>query len=80
MCWNEVRFSTPLPQSPKISADKPLPYSLARAELNLTLATVFRRYDRQQLFESSRLDVNVKHDFLLPQQDKKSKGVKVIFK
>lgn len=54
--------------------------SLARAELNLTLATVFRRFDNQQLFESSRLDVDVKHDFLLPQQDKKSKGVKVLFK
>jgi len=54
--------------------------SLARAELNLTLATVFRRFDNQQLFKSSRLDVDVKHDFFLPQQDKKSKGVKVLFK
>jgi hypothetical protein len=62
------------------SANKPFSCSLARAELNLTLATVFRRFDNQQLFESSRLEVDVKHNFLLPQQDKKSKGVKVLFK
>lgn len=54
--------------------------SLARAELCLTLATVFRRFEDQDLFESSRLDVDVKHDYLLPQQDARSKGVKVLFK
>lgn len=54
--------------------------SLARAELYLTLATVFRRYDNQELFESSRLDVDVAHDYLLPQPSEKSKGVKVVFK
>ena len=61
------------------SANKSFVSSLARAELNLTLATIFRRFDNQQLYESSRLDVDIKHDFGLPQQDKKSKGVKVLF-
>ena len=28
---------------------------LAKAELNLTLATVFRRYEHQELFETSSL-------------------------
>jgi len=52
--------------------------SLARAELYLTLATIFRRYEKQKLFETSRLDVDVGHDYLLPQPSEKSKGVKVI--
>jgi hypothetical protein len=54
--------------------------SLARAELYLTLATVFRGYEDQELFESSRLDVDIAHDYLLPQPDARSKGVKVLFK
>ncbi len=62
-----------------------LPYftklpSLAKAELQLGIATVFRRYKNQELFETIRADVDIKHDFFLPQADLKSKGVRVIFK
>ncbi|KAH9205912.1 cytochrome P450 [Leptodontidium sp. 2 PMI_412] len=53
--------------------------NLARAEINLTLATVFRRFDKQQLYETSRLDVDAKYDFLLPQPSMESKGIRVLF-
>lgn len=54
--------------------------SLARAELYMVLATVFRRFESQELFKTSRLDVDVKHDYLLPQTDVRSKGVFVVFR
>jgi len=54
--------------------------SLAKAELQLGIATVFRRYENQELFETTRADVDIKHDLFLPQADLKSKGVRVIFK
>jgi hypothetical protein len=54
-------------------------FRLARAELHLALATVFRRYEHQELFESSRLDVDVKYDFFLGRVDKRSKGVRNLF-
>jgi hypothetical protein len=54
--------------------------SLAKAELYLTVATVFRRYDHQELFETTRMDVDIKHDMFLPQQDHRSKGVRVVYK
>ncbi|PVH77446.1 cytochrome P450 [Cadophora sp. DSE1049] len=53
--------------------------NLARAEINLTLATVFRRFSNQQLYETSRLDVDAKYDFLLPQPSMESKGIRVLF-
>ena len=53
--------------------------SLARAELYLTLATVFRRYEKMRLFETERKDVEVKHEMFLPQPDQSSRGVKVMF-
>jgi len=54
--------------------------NLARAELYLTLATVFRRYD-MELFETTReRDVDLKHDMFLPQPSYESQGMRVIFK
>ncbi|PMD41986.1 cytochrome P450 [Hyaloscypha variabilis F] len=53
---------------------------LAKAELQLGIATVFRRYENQELFETTRADVDIKHDLFLPAADLKSKGVRVIFK
>jgi hypothetical protein len=86
MCWNKVSRTFlaymlahcyPTSQIARLISKRD---SLARAELYLTLATVLRRFEDQVLFESSRLDVDVKHDYLLPQQDAKSKGVRVLFK
>jgi cytochrome P450 len=52
---------------------------LAKAEIYLTLAAVFRRFDIE-LFNSSRFDVEMKHDLFLPYADYASKGVKVLVK
>jgi hypothetical protein len=41
--------------------------SLAKAELQLALATIFRRFDKQELFETTRADVDIQHDLFLPQ-------------
>jgi hypothetical protein len=48
--------------------------------MQLAIATVFRRYENQELFETTRADVDIQHDLFLPQADLKSKGVRVIFK
>ncbi|KAF8858393.1 cytochrome P450 [Acephala macrosclerotiorum] len=53
---------------------------LAKAELHLTLATVFRRFESQELFETSRRDVDIQHDLFLPSAVLDSKGVRVVFK
>jgi cytochrome P450 len=52
---------------------------LAKAEIYLTLAAVFRRFDLE-LFNSSRFDIEMKHDLFLPYADYASKGVKVLVK
>jgi hypothetical protein len=54
--------------------------SLAKAELRLAIATVFRRFDKQELFETTRADVDIQHDLFLPQHALDRKGVRVIFK
>jgi hypothetical protein len=54
--------------------------SLAKAELLLTIATVFRRFDKQELFETTRADVDIQYDRFVPQAALDSKGVRVIFK
>jgi cytochrome P450 len=53
--------------------------NLAYAEMYLTLATVFRRFDLE-LFETTRADVDLAHDFFnaCPRLD--SKGVRVMAK
>ncbi|TVY90608.1 Cyrochrome P450 monooxygenase, partial [Lachnellula willkommii] len=53
--------------------------SLAKAELYLTLATVFRRY-KVELFDTVReRDVDLKHDNFLPFPSHKSRGIRAIF-
>jgi hypothetical protein len=53
--------------------------SLAKAELRLAIATVFRRFEKQELFETTRADVDIQHDLFLPQPKLDSKGIRVIF-
>jgi cytochrome P450 len=53
---------------------------LAKAELRLAIATVFRRFQHQELFETTRRDVDIEHDCFLPQAAMDSKGVRVLFK
>ena len=51
--------------------------NLAYAELYLTLAAVFRRFDLE-LFETSGEDVRVVHDFVFGAPRLDSKGVRVV--
>ncbi|TVY25710.1 Cyrochrome P450 monooxygenase [Lachnellula hyalina] len=54
--------------------------NLAKAELYLTIATVFRRY-KVELFDTLReRDVDLKHDNFLPFPSHKSRGIRAIFK
>ena len=53
--------------------------NLAYAELYLTFATLFRRFELE-LFESTRLDVDLAHDYFNPEVSLKSKGVRVMVK
>jgi cytochrome P450 len=53
--------------------------NLANAEIYLTLATVFRRFD-MELYETTARDAEVAHDFFIPHGHADSKGVRVIFK
>jgi hypothetical protein len=54
--------------------------SLAKAELQLAIATVFRRFDKPELFETTRADVDIQHDLFLPRHALDRKGVRVVFK
>ncbi len=74
MCWDAVWLTIFKLFHPLTRA------RLAKAELQLAVATVFRRYENQELFETTRSDVDIKHDLFLPCADPKSKGVRVIFK
>lgn len=54
--------------------------SLAKAELFLTLATIFRRY-QPELFDANReRDIDLAHDNFLPQPSAQSRPIRVIFK
>ena len=53
--------------------------SLAYAELYVSLATVFRRFDFE-LFETDRSDVDVAREYHIPQVKKSSKGIRVMVK
>lgn len=53
--------------------------NLAKAEIHLTMAAVFRRFD-MDLFETTREDVDVAHDFFNPRAKMDSKGVRVVLK
>ncbi|TGO37583.1 hypothetical protein BHYA_0093g00080 [Botrytis hyacinthi] len=51
--------------------------NLAKAEILLTLATIFRRYEVQDLVETDRRDVEVKRDLFLPFPEVGRGGVRV---
>lgn len=51
---------------------------LAHTEIYMTLAAVFRRFD-MKLYETTRADVDIVHDFFNPSARLDSKGVRVIF-
>ncbi|KAF7864391.1 hypothetical protein EAF04_006525 [Stromatinia cepivora] len=51
--------------------------NLAKAEILLTIATIFRRYEVQELVETDRRDVDVKRDLFLPFPEQGRGGVRV---
>jgi cytochrome P450 len=51
--------------------------NLAKAEIFLTLATIFHRFD-MDLYETDESDVEIVHDFFNPSPRADSKGVRVI--
>jgi hypothetical protein len=51
-----------------------LMFSLGKAELYLRVASVFRKLEHMELFETTRKDVDYKHDFFIPFPDLSSKG------
>ena len=53
--------------------------NLAHAEIYMTLATVFRRFDLE-LFQTTRADVDLAHDFFNPSTRLDSKGVRAMVK
>ena len=53
--------------------------NLAYAEMYLSLATLFRRFNFE-LFETSRADVDMVHDFFNPSVRLDSKGIRVMVK
>ena len=50
---------------------------LAQAEIYFTLAAIFRRFD-MELYQTTRKDIDVAHDFFNPQARKGSEGLRVI--
>lgn len=53
--------------------------NLAKAEIYLTLAAVFHRFD-MELYETDRSDVDIVHDYFNPSPRHDSKGVRVLIK
>lgn len=53
--------------------------NLATAEIYLTLATVFRRFN-MELYETTARDAEIAHDFFIPHGHADSKGVRIVFK
>ena len=49
---------------------------LAHAEIYLTLAAIFRRFD-MEIYQTTRADIDVAHDFFNPQARKGSEGLRV---
>lgn len=54
--------------------------SLARAEIFLTLAALFRRFDMELVDTIRERDVDMMHDFFVPHASLESKGIKVMVK
>lgn len=55
-------------------------HSLAKAELYLTVATIFRRFEDMELFETTKRDVTPLYDHFIPHTALDSKGIRVIYK
>lgn len=53
--------------------------NLAKAEIYLTLAAVFHRFD-MELYETDRSDVDIVHDYFNPSPKDDTKGVRVLVK
>jgi cytochrome P450 len=53
--------------------------NLAKAEIYLTLAAVFHRFD-MELYDTDRSDVDIVHDYFNPSPKDDTKGVRVIVK
>jgi len=53
--------------------------NLAKAEIYLTLATVFRKYEEQKLFECGRYEVDMAKDCFVPLAADDAKEVRVVF-
>lgn len=51
--------------------------NLATAEIYLTLATIFRRFD-MELYETAARDAEIAHDYFIPHGHADSKGVRVL--
>ena len=53
--------------------------SLAYAELYLTFAAVFGQFELE-LYQTTRKDVELQHDYFVPKPDASSKGVRILVK
>jgi hypothetical protein len=54
--------------------------SLAKAELFLSLATIFRQYDMELFGTIFERDVKLKHDMFLPRPSDEGRGMRVLYK
>lgn len=52
---------------------------LAQAELYITIATLFRRFDFQ-IWRTTQEDMDIVHDYFVPRPKKDSKGLRVLVK
>lgn len=50
-------------------------FSFAKAVLLLIVATVYRRFEKQELFETTRADVDFQHDLFAPRAAFDSRGL-----
>lgn len=56
-------------------------FSFAKAELYLTIATIFSRYNNIELFDTDfDRDIKMVSDMFFPQPSKESRGLRVLFK
>ena len=72
MSWHEVSTFNPATLNNSLMSE----FSLAYAELYLTIAKVFRQFELE-LFETSINDIKMAHDFFSPVPRLDSKGVRV---
>lgn len=72
MSWHKVSFTADTVGCPSLTEG---PISLALAELYITLATIFTRY-QCELHETDRSDVEMAHAYLVPYPKWESKGIR----